>query len=118
MNDEVTKPAARIVGGPPRTKTVALQWPVEFDGKTYNEIEVRRLTAADVDTFVKAVRAGDQDARLPYYNAPDEVLDAMDADDSAALNEAAAPFTPRAFQAEGAQESGKSASLPDTSPAS
>jgi hypothetical protein len=100
MNDEtqVPAPVARIVGGAPRTKSIALKWPVEFDGRVYTDITVRRITAGEVDVFVQSVRDGVTAPALPMFDAPPEVLAAMDADDSATLNEAAADFLPRALR--------------------
>ena len=117
MNDTETaqKQPARIVAGPPRTATYVLTWPVEYDGKTWTEITISRLTAQQVDDFVQAIRAGNENARLPLFDAPAEVLDAMDADDSTNLNEAARPFTPAALRAPAASEAAATSSA--TSPA-
>jgi hypothetical protein len=94
-----------------------LTWPVEFGGRVYSEVTIRRLTAAEVDAFVQAAMAGDKNASLPLYDAPSEVLAAMDADDAAALNEAATPFLPRSLRMGGGSESQTSAGSVGSSPA-
>ncbi|MDP2356151.1 MAG: phage tail assembly protein [Beijerinckiaceae bacterium] len=105
MNDEAHSestptPAPRFVDtGKARTKTVMLEWPVEFDGKVWSEITIRRLTAAEVDMFVEDAREAGAKARLPMFDAPFDVLDALDSDDAENLNREAEPFLPLAFRA-------------------
>ena len=113
MTKENKAPAdgpARIVSERPRHKTIRLEWPVEFRGKVYAEVNVARLTAADVSKFqaeIETLLKNDPDARVrfPLFRdeennvIPDEVLDAMDSDDRDALDEVAVNFLPRRYRA-------------------
>ena len=95
---EIAKPAPpKFVGDRPRLCTVPLEWPVEYDGKTYTEITVRRMTAGEVMTFIEQATAGGS-PRLPMLEAPPEVIDALDADDADNVNKAVNDFLPRALQ--------------------
>jgi hypothetical protein len=100
-------------GGKPRAQTVKLNYPVEYDGKIYNEITVRRLTATEVDQFCTALVARvptDTSAmpRLPMFDVPFAVLDALDADDDDAVQEVITSFLPRRLRqaVEQSQQSG------------
>jgi hypothetical protein len=90
-----------------RTERIDLDWPVIFDGKTYDHIIARRMTASEVADFVEEVRAmpeGERNrARLPIFMAPAEVLAMLDADDDDKLGEVADRFLPRRFRAAAAQ---------------
>jgi hypothetical protein len=94
---------AAIVGGPPRSMPIALTWPVACDGKTYDTVVVRRLSTREVADFITAV-SEDPGARLPLFcdvdghEIPKAVFEAMDRDDTDALNEAAEDFLPRVLR--------------------
>lgn len=97
---------ARIVTDRPRYKTIPLDWPIEFNGKTYTEINISRLTVADIASFAKALEdaSADDSAMLPMYfddqmNAvPKEVFDAMDVDDRDTIDQESLNFLPRRFR--------------------
>lgn len=97
----------RIISSKPRNRTVDLEWPIEYEGRMYDRIVVRRMSTAEVVTFVDAARqarVGDGDVRLPMFDTVDgtpvplEVIDALDPDDAAAVNEAVADFLPRSLR--------------------
>ena len=87
--------AARIVSPREREKMVPLEWPVEYDGKIWTEIRVRRVTGGEVAAYMEKMRNGDANAVAPMVDCPQEVWDAMDDDDQVAVDEAARPFWPR-----------------------
>ncbi|MFN3891985.1 MAG: phage tail assembly protein [Beijerinckiaceae bacterium] len=89
--------APRFVGGPVRSRTVTLEYPLEYDGKLWTEITVRRASAGDVEAFVAAVQRG-ENPTLPMTDAPAAVLDALDADDFETVNKAINDFLPRALR--------------------
>lgn len=97
MNDEpetVAPPAPpRLLGD--RFEVVPLEYPIEYDGKVWTEITVRRMTLAEVRTFIKEIVADAEKARLPMFDAPDEVMDALDPDDEEAIGEVVDRFLPR-----------------------
>ncbi len=99
MTDTNTPPLndAVIVSPKERSTTVALEWPVEFDGKVYDTITVRRCSGREVDLFVAAVAAAADgvSVKTPMIDCPTEVYDAMDDDDRLRLEEAVLPFLPR-----------------------
>lgn len=98
--EAVPKPRARIVGGPARTETVQLQWPVEFDGATYAAVTITRPTVGALSDFLERRRQQEIDGtaprtfRWPVYDVPDEVMDCLDPDDDDRVAEVAARFLP------------------------
>lgn len=60
------KNAVSFAGGSrPRIGTMALEWPIEVDGARLDQIELRRLTGADMVALQDIVtRAGFDDADL------------------------------------------------------
>ncbi len=85
-----------------------LEWPLEYDGREYREITIKRLTAQEVKDLADALRAlpeGTPPPRWPIFvdaegaPIPEEVLDALDPDDDTMLQEAALDFLPRRFVA-------------------
>lgn len=97
MTDEsAPKPEAKIVSSKERSTTVALDWPVEFDGQMYESITIRRCSGKEVDEFVTAATAGNGSSlKAPMIDCPQEVYEAMDDDDRLKLEAALVPFLPR-----------------------
>lgn len=102
MNDDIKPPAdapavakavAKIAGE--RSKTIPLEWPVEYDGKVYSEITVRRMTGREVQEFFKSK---DDAGGLPMFDCPREVIEALDADDDVTINKAVLDFLPRSLR--------------------
>lgn len=96
---------ARIVGGPPRSRVVPLTWPVETsDGRVITEVTVRRLSTAEVRSFVEAITEGESKPLLPMFEGPDgrpipaAALDVMDRDDWDALDRVSVDFLPAALR--------------------
>ena len=97
MSDEA--PAApRFTGNKARTTTVPLEHHVEFAGKVYTAIIVSRMTVAQVGEFVEAAQVDGANARLPMFDAPFEVIDALDPDDAETVNKAVRDFLPRSLR--------------------
>lgn len=105
----LTPPAApvappRFVAAADRSETVPLLWAIEFDGRVYTEITVRRPDTAAVDAWSARVRemkeaGGDpMTIPLPLYDAPDEVILALDPDDDDRISEVAGRFLPARFR--------------------
>ena len=103
-----------------RDKLIPLEWPIEADGVEYRAIRLKRLTAAEVVEFHKTLADLPADAAVtfPIYVAedgsalPDGLLDALDADDRDALNEAALGFLPRRFRGSPSAVSAPPAGVP------
>ncbi|MBN9452701.1 MAG: phage tail assembly protein [Bosea sp.] len=89
-------PAATVVAlSGNRARTVSLEYPAELaDGTIISEVTVRRMTSAEVEEFVAAA-AGGKEVRLPMFDQPPEVLDALDPDDFEELNRVATEMLPR-----------------------
>lgn len=104
------KPAPKLLGD--RSRTIDLDYPVEFDGKTYERITVRRMTGIEVRDFIAAVSSVGERARLPMFDVPFEVIEALDDDDAAKLDEAVFDFLPNRLRtvAERTRESGAATS--------
>jgi hypothetical protein len=107
MTDETTTPAPsapakaapRIIGDK-HFRAVPLEWPIEHDGRVIDKITVRRMTGAEVSAFIATLRDNPEAARLSMYDVPHEVIDALDADDYAAIQKAVNDFLPRALREE------------------
>lgn len=98
MTEATELAPAKIISPKERSKSVPLDWPVEWNGKTYDEVVIRRITAREVDDFLAAVAAweeGQPKVMLPVFDVPREVYDAMDDDDRLMLETEALPFMPR-----------------------
>lgn len=99
--DDTPPPAAAtfvLEGDRRRSEIVQLEWPVEFDGRVYRAIQIRRMSAAEVDAFVEEARVNAGAARLPMFSCPHEVIDGLDPDDAARVNETVLRFLPRALR--------------------
>ncbi len=95
MTEENTGPrAARIASEAPREKLVPLEYPVEFDDKTWTEVRIRRVTGKQVEEYMDALGRNER-PMPPMFDFPIEVYDAMDDDDRFAIDEAVVPFLPR-----------------------
>jgi hypothetical protein len=91
-----TTPApARIVTDKVTEKLVPLEYPVEFDGKTWTEVRVHRVTGMAMAVFLEKIRSGADEVMPPMVDCPLEVWNGMDADDQFAVDQAAGEFMPR-----------------------
>ena len=86
----------QFVGGKPRSCEVPLDWPLSYGDKIYDRITVRRMTTAEVGAFIAAASGEDtKNARLPMFDCPSEIIDALDPDDAERVNEVIRDFLPR-----------------------
>lgn len=96
----------RFVDDTGRTERIPLSYPVTYAGVVYDHIVARRMTAGEVADFVEKVRALPEAERarvqFPIFQAPPEVLAALDTDDDDKLGEVADRFLPRRFRGAGA----------------
>lgn len=103
MTEEAeVKKEARIVSPKERSASVPLEWPIDFDGKTWDSVTIRRITGRELEAYVEAIAALPEDAlslKSPMIDCPPEVYDALDADDRARLEAALLPFLPRSLRA-------------------
>lgn len=100
-----TKPAPKLLGN--RSRTVPLQYPVEFDGKVYDSITVRRMTGSEVAEYISAmsvdISEGTDRAWMPMFDVPREVYEALDDDDLQEVDKAVLDFLPRRLRPAGRQ---------------
>ena len=92
-------PIARIVGGKPREQLVPIEYPVEFDGKVWDAIPIRRITGKELSTYFEKIAEGGDFSLPPVVACPVEVWEAMDADDQQAVDAVATAFMPRRLKA-------------------
>lgn len=93
---EIASP--RIIEPKGRSKTIPLDWPLDYDGKTFDKVTIRRVSGKEVEEFLAAVSAkeeGDPSLMLPTIECPRAVYDAMDDDDRLKVDEVAFDFLPR-----------------------
>jgi len=104
----------RFLSQAERAKTIELEWPIEFEGRAWHRIVVKRLNAREVADFTEKIlkrEDKDSDIALPVFRdeegkeLPVGLLDALDADDRDVLNEAALSFLPRRFRGAAASAS-------------
>lgn len=98
-----------------RFRTVPLDWPIEYGGTVYKEVTVRRMTGQEVADFISAAERGDNPS-LPMFDVPKAVIDALDADDSDAINKAVHDFLPRSLRPEIEQSPNSGAPTPASQP--
>lgn len=84
--------------GRPRSKKVQLQWPFEYDGIVYSEIEVIRCTMKQWDDFWTGY-ADDKTLQMPCFSVPRIITDALDPDDDDAVQAAVEGFFPQRYRA-------------------
>ncbi len=96
-------------------KAVPLAYPVEYGGKLYATVFLRKMTAGEVRSFVASyaeVRKADPDAvpRFPIFvdengeQLPIGLLDGLESDDFDTVDEEAVAFLPRRFRSPAATE--------------
>ena len=98
MSEAAIPEPPKIVSTKPRHVDVPLAWPVEYDGKVYEKIRIRRVTAAEVDAFIKAVSNVPDGMTMPVppmVECPIEVFNSLDDDDRLLIEESMLPFLPR-----------------------
>lgn len=112
-----TKPAPpRLLGD--RYEAVPLEYPVDYDGKVWTEITVRRMAADEVAAYIDAILKDPEEARLPMFDAPPEVMDALDPDDQDEIAEVVERFLPRRLRRVAGQTPENGASTSPSSEAS
>ncbi|MFC5509258.1 phage tail assembly protein [Bosea massiliensis] len=103
MSNENDKPAARVAPAAnvtllgARTREITLEYPAEWEGKTYDKVTVRRMTPVEVGEFVAAAAAG-SDLPMAMLDIPEELFRALDNDDQEQIEEAIFDFLPRRLQ--------------------
>lgn len=97
--DTTLKPPAApsFVKAKDRFRTIDLTWPLEYDGKVYDRVTVRRMTGIDLIAFVEQPRDSAAPT-LPMFDVPQAVIDALDPDDAELVNKAVQDFLPRALR--------------------
>jgi hypothetical protein len=88
---EPTKPKVKFLDPVGRSEFVPLTYPVEYDGKIWDKIEVRRITTGELSAFMEAPEG----TVPPNVCAPKAVIDALDAEDGFAVEAVTERFFPR-----------------------
>lgn len=95
----------RFAGSRPRSRVLALEWPIERDGTAVSEIVLRRLTGGEMASLQDLMENVAADGKFDdsalfalVADQPPEVIRALDEDDWLALREAALDFLPRRFR--------------------
>lgn len=94
---DVRPPIATCVSAEGRERWVTLSFPVEYDGRIWDRIRVRRISAKELRDYLSAV--GEEFVMPPVVDCSIAIWDAMDADDQADVDEAAIEFMPRRLRA-------------------
>lgn len=82
------------IDGRPREVQVKLDWPIEYDGKVWDIITVRRVTSAELSAFIESPEG----SAFPNIDCPRDLLDHLDAEDGFKIEEMAQSFFPRRSQ--------------------
>jgi hypothetical protein len=93
------KPAPIFENAAARFEEIQLDWPVTVGGVHYTAVTIRRMNVGQISDFIDALHSAQgKRLRFPMYNVPDEILDALDADDGDKIEEAVQRFLPRRFR--------------------
>lgn len=103
-------PAPEVIGGPPRSLTIQLEYPLGWGGREYHAITLRRPTSVEVGQFFEALVAKDEATAedllfFPVFfdqdgaPVPAAVLEGLDDDDRAEVMGRVSGFLPRRLQA-------------------
>jgi hypothetical protein len=89
-----------FVSDKPRYRTVSLEWPLQYGDRLITEIVVSRMTVAQLEAYLEAVRTGAKSIpdMLSFPDGepvPEEVLTGLDADDDERLHEVMQSFLPQ-----------------------
>ena len=89
----------------PRSTRVTLEYPFNWEGARVDEISVRRLTLAEVETIARRRSSGNKMTTMDIYSVmtglPATVLYGLDDDDGQRLTDVAFGFLPRSLRPEG-----------------
>jgi len=88
-------PVANKFVGAGAFRVVDLQYPVEFDGKVYEKITVRRMTVAEVREFIREAAENPDVTMQTMIDVPAGVLEALDYDDFEKVDGTIYDFLPR-----------------------
>jgi hypothetical protein len=93
-------PKLLLDGDCSRERKVQLEWPVEYDGRRFDEIVVRRMIGAEVTRLSDLITSqfDDSDLFALVCDTPAVVIRALDQDDWLAVREAVLDFLPRRFR--------------------
>ncbi|WP_222573562.1 hypothetical protein [Methylosinus sp. Sm6] len=105
MRETAAEPpsAPQFVDAAARRKTIELDYPVAYEGRTYTRIHLQRMTVREVADFIESI-VGKDEIRFPLFrdddgaHIPDAVLDGLDSDDRDVIDKAAVDFLPRRFR--------------------
>lgn len=109
---EQQEAAAKQPPAPPRfvddkaknaSKVIPLEYPIEYDGKVYESLTLRRLRGKDFKRLARM--EGDEEIALASLltGAPKEVIEALDGEDFIELQGAVENFLPRKLRDMAAQ---------------
>ena len=85
----------------PRTKTVPLEFPIEWDGKTISEVTLHRPKGKDMRRIAEAENSSSNKMEAgavmvaTLSDLPDGAIDELDFEDFTAISEAIADFFPK-----------------------
>lgn len=92
-------PVARIVSTRERERKIPLEFEVEYDGKIYTEITLRRATGKEMEDYMEVLASSKGSVLPPMIDCPMAVYEAMDDDDRYAIDQAMRDFMPRRLRA-------------------
>jgi hypothetical protein len=104
-------PPPVFVGGRPRAAVIDLDFPVSYDGRTFDKVMLRRPTSGEVAAFFQTL-ATEGFTNFPVFFTPEgepipfAVINALDPDDDDKLGERIMEFVPRRLLAPGLDAAG------------
>jgi len=115
----VPPPAPPRFVGDNRSEVVSLDFPLEYDGKVYSTVTVRRMTGEEIRQFLDDLLDNDGGrVRFPMFDAPDAVMNALDPDDADKVDEVVERFLPRRLRPAARQSPASGATTSPSSEAS
>ena len=103
-SEAVATPQPAFAPGKPRSEDVPLEWPIDYQGKHYAKLTVRRVSTAQIADYAAQLIAKDPEAILG--NVIDEdgevvplaVMQFLDDDDDKVVGEVISRFLPRVMR--------------------
>ena len=95
--EEKPKDPPKFVNEQGRFEIVKLDWPVEYDGKVWDQIKVMRTTIKQWRTHWETIVSGGV-SEVPMYDAPQIVMDSLDPDDDEKVEKAMERFFPQRYR--------------------
>lgn len=99
MTESKEPPVAKIVSSRERERKIPLEFEVAYDGRTYTEVTLRRVSGKEMEDYMDILAASKERVMPPMIDCPMSVYEQMDDDDRFEIDQAMRDFMPRRLRA-------------------